>query len=140
MRASLRPGLSGRLDYVVPTERTVPHLFPEAEEFAGLPDVLATGYLVGILEWACIRVVAGHLEDGEATLGIHVDVSHEAPTPPGCPIAVEAHLIAVEGRRLTFRVEARDDAAVIARGTHRRAVIDTGRFADRLRARTTSTR
>ncbi len=76
MRQALRPGLTARLDYLVPAERTVPHLLPEASEFTAMPQVLATGYLVGILEWTCMRDLAGHLEEDEATLGVHVDVSH----------------------------------------------------------------
>ncbi|MFI6519106.1 thioesterase family protein [Spirillospora sp. NPDC050679] len=136
MHASLRPGLAARLDYVVPAERTVPHLLPESGEFAALPAVLATGYMVGIVEWACMRVLDGHLEDGEQTLGVHVDLSHEAPTPPGATVTVRAELTAVEGRKLTFSVQAEDDAAVICRGTHRRAVIDAERFNARLGART----
>lgn len=132
MKQSLLAGLAGRLDYVVPPERTVPHLLPESGEFAALPGVLATGYLVGIIEWACMRVISGHLDEGEATLGIHVNISHEAPTPPGRPVTVEVELTEVSGRQLTFAVAARDDAAVISRGTHRRAVISQARFQDRL--------
>jgi len=135
VKETLRPGLTGRLDYVVPAERTVPHLLPEVDEFTVLPAVLATGYLVGILEWTCLRALAGHLDDDEATLGVHVDISHEAPTPPGAPVTVEVELTAVDGRRLTFAVQARDDAAVISRGTHRRAIITPSRFNARLRDR-----
>jgi fluoroacetyl-CoA thioesterase len=137
MRESLRPGLTGQLEYVVPLERTVPHLLSEADEFTTMPQVLATGYLVGILEWTCMRTLRAHLDDSEATLGIHVDVSHEAPTPPGSLLTVEVELIAVDGRLLTFAVTARDDLAVVSRGTHRRAVIHRQRFADRLRLRRT---
>lgn len=132
MRPSLRPGLSATLSYPVPPERTVAHLLPEADEFAAMPEILATGYLVGIVEWTCMRALAGHLDDGEATLGVHIDVSHQAPTPPGALVTVDAELTGVEGCQLTFAVQARDDAAVISRGTHRRAVIDTGRFGARL--------
>ncbi len=139
MRPHLRPGLTARLDYVVPAERTVPHLLPEADEFAALPEVLATGYLVGIVEWACIRAVDGHLDVGEATLGVHVDVSHDAPTPPGAPVTVEVELTAVAGRQLTFALEASDDMAVISRGTHRRAIIITSRFQSRLQERAART-
>lgn len=136
MRESLRPGIVGRLEYQVPVERTVPHLLPEAEHFAALPEVLATGYLVGIVEWTCVRTLDGHLADGEQTLGVHVDLSHDAPTPPGCLLVVEVELTAVEGRQLTFAVHAYDDAATVCRGTHRRAVVDGARFRARLRART----
>ncbi|PZF83975.1 thioesterase family protein [Micromonospora deserti] len=138
MNASLRPGLAARLDYVVPDERTVPYLLPESEHFAALPTVLATGYLVAIVEWACMRAIDGHLQVGEQTLGVHIDLSHQAPTPPGSTLTVHAELSAVEGRQLTFTVHAHDDAATICRGIHRRAVINTERFNARIRARVTA--
>jgi fluoroacetyl-CoA thioesterase len=135
MRDSLRPGLTARLDYTVPPERTVPHLLPESADFAALPPVLATGYLVGIVEWACMLVLDGHLDEGEQTLGVHVDITHQAPTPPGATVTVLAELTEVAGRRLTFSVKAHDDAATICEGTHGRAVIDAARFRDRLESR-----
>ena len=135
MKGTLRPGLTARLAYPVPATRTVGKLLPESAEFAALPEVLATGYLVGLVEWACMRALAGHLDPEERTLGIHVDLSHEAPTPPGSTVAIAVELTAIDGRQLTFAVEARDEAAVIARGTHRRAVIDLARFERRLRGR-----
>lgn len=135
MRETLQPGLTARLDYTVPKERTVPHLLPESAHFAAMPSVLATGYLVGIVEWACMRALDGHLDDDEQTLGVHVDLSHEAPTPPGGTLTVHAELTAVDGRRLTFTVHAYDDNATVCRGTHHRAVINTERFHARLRTR-----
>lgn len=135
MKDSLRPGITFRLEYVVADARTVPHLLPESDEFARMPEVLATGYLVGIVEWACIRALADHLDDGEQTLGIHVDLSHEAPTPPGSQLTVDVELVVVDGRQLTFEVEAFDEAATVCRGTHRRAVIATERFLARLAER-----
>jgi fluoroacetyl-CoA thioesterase len=135
VKETLRPGLTARLEYVVPAERTVPHLLPEAAEFTALPDILATGYLVGIVEWACIRAVAEHLDAGEQTLGVHVDITHDAPTPPGTTVTVEVELTGVEGRQLAFAIQARDDNAVISRGIHRRAAITTSRFQARLKAR-----
>jgi fluoroacetyl-CoA thioesterase len=137
VKDSLQPGLAARLEYVVPTARTVPHLLPESDEFATLPAVLATGYLVGIVEWTCIRALAGHLDENEQTLGIHVDLSHEAPTPVGSLLTVQAELTNVEDRQLTFTVHAFDDAATVCQGIHRRAVIDTERFLARLSKRTT---
>ena len=138
MKTSLQPGLTARLEYVVPTERTVPHLLPESDHFAALPAVLATGFLVGIVEWTCMRALEGHLHDGEQTLGVHVDLSHEAPTPPGSTLTIEAELIAVERGQLTFTVHAFDDAATVCQGTHRRAVIETERFLTRLSKRSTT--
>lgn len=130
-----RVGLRARLEWRVTADRTVPHLLPESTEFARLPAVLATGYLVGAIEWACIRTLDGALAPGQDSVGVHVDLSHESATPPGDTVVVEAELTAVEGRVLTFAVMARDGAAVISRGTHRRAVIDRERFDARLVAR-----
>jgi fluoroacetyl-CoA thioesterase len=135
VKASLRPGLTGTLEYVVPEGRTVPHLLPEATEFAGMPSVLATGYLVGLVEWTCMRAIDSHLDDGERTVGIRVDLTHEAPTPPGGTVTFEVELTAVDGRRLTFDVVARDTAGVVGRGTHQRAVIDLDRFERALASR-----
>ncbi len=63
MNDTLAPGLTARLEYVVPEARTVPHLLPESGEFAAMPAVLATGYLVGIVECSCMRALDGHLEN-----------------------------------------------------------------------------
>jgi fluoroacetyl-CoA thioesterase len=128
MRDTLRPGLTASLTYVVAEDRTVPHLLPEAAEFADMPQVLATGYLVGLVEWTCIRAVRDHLDDSERTVGVHVDLSHTAPTPPHREVTVDVELTGVEGRNLTFAVHARDDAADICHGTHRRTVIHLARF------------
>lgn len=128
MRPTLRPGLTAGLEYRVPAERTVPHLLPESAEFAALPHVLATGYLVGLVEWCCMRALHGHLEAGQQTLGVHVDLSHEAPTLPGHTLTVDAELAAVEGRRLTFTVQVIDGGPIVCRGRHQRAVIDRARF------------
>ncbi|MFI1735783.1 thioesterase family protein [Streptomyces acidicola] len=136
MRPTLQPKLTARATYAVPIERTVPHLLPEAGHFTQMPQVLATGYLVGLVEWACMQALDGHLDDGERTLGIHVDLSHEAPTPPGQTLTIDVELAKVEGRILTFGVTASDEAAVVCRGTHQRAVIDLDRFESKLSART----
>jgi fluoroacetyl-CoA thioesterase len=132
MKETLRPGLTHTLTYVVPEHRTVPHLLPESPDFAALPPVLATGYLLGLSEWACMEALHGHLDDNEITLGVHVDVSHDAPTVPGSTVQVDVTLASVEGRTLTFEVRATDNHAVVSSGTHRRAVVDRVRMADRL--------
>jgi fluoroacetyl-CoA thioesterase len=139
VKPTLQPGLTGTLEYRVPAERTVPHLLPEAGEFSGMPRVLATGYLIGLVEWACMRALRGHLDDGERTVGVHVDVSHEAPTPPGGTVRLEAELTAIDHRRLSFTVLATDDAGVVCRGVHQRAVINLDRFERNFATRTTTT-
>lgn len=129
MKDTLKAGITGQHRFVVPATKTVPCLYPEAEEFLAMPPVFATGYLVGLLEWACVKLVNPHLDwPRELTLGTHVEVSHEAATPPGLAVTVHAELVEVDGRRLTFRVEASDGVDVISRGHHQRFVVDRQRF------------
>ena len=135
MRETLQPGLTAELVYTVPADRTVPDLLPESDQFAALPPVLATGYLVALVEWTCMKALVGHLDEDEQTLGIHVDLSHSAPTPVGSEVRIDVALVAVDGRQLTFNVTARDEAAVICEGTHKRAAIDRPKFDTRLKGR-----
>jgi len=129
MKPSLQPGIRYEHKFTVPSSKTVPALYPEAEEFLVMPEVLATGFLVGLLEWACIKAINPHLDwPREQTLGIHIDVSHEAATPPGLEITVNVELIAVEGRKLVFAVEAHDGVDLISRGRHERFIIDKQKF------------
>lgn len=128
MRDTLVPGIEHELRFTVPATKTVPHLYPESEEFAGMPEVFATGFMVGFVEWACIRAIAPHLDPGEVSLGVHVDLSHDAATPPGMEVVARVRLEAVEGRALTFSVEADDARERICAGTHRRFVVDRDRF------------
>lgn len=132
MRPSLKPGLTAAMAYKVPIERTVPSLLPEATHFARMPEVLATGYLVGLVEWTCMQALEDHLDEGERTLGTHIDLSHEAPTPPGATLTIEVELLEVDRRRLTFAVVARDDVAVVCRGRHQRGVVELDRFEAKL--------
>ena len=141
MKDSLRAGLEHRMTFLVPASKTVPALYPEAPEFQAMPEVFATGFLVGLLEWACIRLVNPHLDwPAEQTLGTRIDVSHDAGTPPGLEIAVHAQLTAVNGRRLAFTVTAHDGVDLVSHGTHQRAVIDVARFQAKLQYKTSRSR
>ena len=132
MKDSLKPGIRYTHTFLVPVSKTVPALYPESAEFLAMPEVFATGYLVGFLEWACIKAIYPHLDcPKEQTVGVHIDVSHEAATPPGLTVTATVELIAVEGKRLTFRVEAHDGIDRIASGRHERFVIDRERFANK---------
>ncbi|HEX5631908.1 MAG TPA: thioesterase family protein [Gemmatimonadales bacterium] len=136
MRDTLRPGLRHTFTYRVPESKLVPALYPEAAEFQAMPRVFATGFLIGLLEWTCIQAVNPYLDwPREQTVGTRVDVSHAAPTPPGKDVMVEVELTAVDGRRLVFRVSAKDDAATICEGTHERFVVDAQKFNARLAPR-----
>ena len=139
MRETLAPGLIYELRYDVGRERTVPGLLPESPEFGRMPHVLATGYLVGLVEWACILAVNPHLDwPAEQTVGTHLDLSHVAATPPGMSVTIRVELATVEGRKLTFAVEARDEKEIISTGRHQRFVIDATRFAARIAAKASS--
>jgi fluoroacetyl-CoA thioesterase len=129
VKESLRPGIRFEHKFVVPSSKTVPALYPEAEEFVAMPEVFATGFLVGFLEWACIKCVNPHLDwPREQTVGTHIDVSHEAATPPGLEVTATVELLAIDGRKLVFAVQAHDGLELISRGRHERFIIDRTRF------------
>jgi fluoroacetyl-CoA thioesterase len=133
MKASLTPGLTHEFTYTVPDTRTVPHLYPESALFQQMPHVLATGYLVGLMEWACIEALTPHLDwPHEQSLGTHVNLSHVAATPPGLTITVKVRLDKVEGRKLSFTLSAHDGIDTISEGTHERHVVDARRFDQRI--------
>jgi fluoroacetyl-CoA thioesterase len=133
MKDSLKPGITYEHSFVVPPSKTVPALYPEADEFVAMPEVFATGFLVGFLEWACIRAINPHLDwPKEQTVGTHIDVSHEAATPPGLEVTARVELLAVEGKKLVFAVEAHDGVDLISKGRHERFIIDKEKFDARL--------
>ena len=136
MKDSLKPGIRYEHQFKIPKSKTVPFLYPESEEFLAMPEVFATGFLVGFLEWACIRAINPHLDwPHEQTLGTHINVSHEAATPVGLEVTATVELIAVEGRRLIFNVEAHDGKDLISKGQHERFIINRQKFDERLKAK-----
>ena len=129
MKETLKPGIKYQHKFKVPSSKMVPALYPESDEFAAMPEVFATGFLVGFLEWACIRAINPHLDwPTEQSVGIHIDVSHEAATPPGLEVTAKVELLTVEGKKLTFSVEAHDGIDLISRGRHQRFVINKEKF------------
>ena len=136
MKDSLQPGLTLEFHFTVPENKTVPCLFPESPEFQEMPQVLATGYMVGLFEWACIQALNPHLDwPREQTVGIHVDLSHTAATPPGLVVTVRVLLEKVEGRKLTLFIEADDGVDLISQGYHERFVIDAEKFNRKVEAK-----
>ena len=136
MNDTLVPGLRHELRIVVPPSKLVPALYPESPEFLAMPPVLATGFLVGFLEWCALLLAKPHLDwPGEQTVGTHVDVSHLAATPAGMILTARATLVGVDGRKLRYEVEADDGVDLVARGTHERAVILRDKFDARLAAK-----
>ena len=128
----LRVGATEVLDFVVPRERTVPFLYPESPEFQEIAEVFATGYMVGLMEWCCIRSLDPALEPGEGSLGTAVNVSHVAPTPPGCRVTVVATVNSIDRRQITWHVVARDELDLIGEGEIRRTVVQWERFNQKL--------
>ena len=136
MKATLKPGLTYEFRFTVPESKTVPALYPESTLFQEMPRVFATGYLVGLMEWACIEALAPHLDwPSEQTLGTRVDFSHRAATPPGMTVTVKVRLDAIEGRKLSFTLSAHDGVDLISEGTHERHVIDAERFNQKVAAK-----
>lgn len=129
MHEGLKEGLVFEFRYAVPDNKTVPDLYLESEEFQLMPKVFATGFMVGLFEWACIRAIKPYLDyPAQQTVGIHVNFSHIAATPPGLSITVKGRLDKVEGRKLSFSLEAHDGIEKISEGTHDRFIIFSDKF------------
>jgi fluoroacetyl-CoA thioesterase len=129
MKDTLKVGIRYEHKFRVPQSKTVPALYPESEEFVAMPEVFATGFLVGLLEWACIKAINSHLDwPQEQTVGTHINVSHEAATPPGLVVTATVELVEVDGRKLIFAVEAHDGVDLISRGHHERFIINKEKF------------
>ena len=132
MKPGLKPGDRASFSMRVTAGDTVPALFADRRAFLDMPDVFATAKMVGLMEWACVEQLRPFYEDGEDSLGIHVDVDHSAPTLPGQVVTVETEVEEIDGRFLWFRVVAHDGIDQIGAGRHRRAVIRNEKFNDRL--------
>lgn len=129
MKETLKVGIRYEHKFIVPKSKTVPALYPESDEFIAMPEVFATGFLVGFLEWACIKAINPHLDwPLEQTVGTHINVSHQAATPPGLEVTASVELIAIEGRKLVFTVEAHDGIDLVSKGQHERFIINKEKF------------
>jgi predicted thioesterase len=122
---TLHPGLVGELRTLVTPEATASAYGNEGV------DVLATPKLVHLMESASVLAIQDALQPSESTVGTRVEVAHLAATPIGMIITVRAILREIDGRRLTFDVEGRDEIDLVASGTHERVLIDLVRFLDR---------
>jgi predicted thioesterase len=97
-----------------------------------MPAVFSTPWLVAHLEYAARDAISACLEPHERSVGITLEVEHLAATPPGFIVSCKARVIHVDGKTVTFQLEAHDGVEVIGRGIHKRRVIDAPRFAKRL--------
>jgi fluoroacetyl-CoA thioesterase len=131
-KPTLRPGLRHSETILVTDRLIVPEMADCFSSFAAMPPVFATAYLVAFVEWTCVRALADHLLDGEATVGTKVEFSHDAATPVGMRSTAAIELVEMDGRKLRFRVECRDARDPIGAGYHERFVIDEARFLAKL--------
>jgi len=102
---------------------------------AALPPVFATPMMVTAMENAALNAVRDYLDEGESAVGTLVNVCHLAATPSGHRVTAEAEVTKVDGRRIEFKVSARDEVEEIGNGTHERMVVDLKRLAARLQAK-----
>jgi len=133
--AELVPGVIHRATLLVTEELTVPSVSPALSEFADMPPVFATAYMVAFIEATSIALLRPYLATGQHSVGTAIDVSHTAATPVGSTVTADVELIEADGRRLRFRVAAHDGAGPIGEGTHDRYIIDVAKFMDRVEAR-----
>ncbi len=125
-------GREGRSEIVVSDAHTAPRVG------SGRIRVLATPVMINLMEAAALDCVEALLPDGHQSLGIRLDVTHNAATPVGMRVVAIARLVGVEGRRLKFEVEARDEKEPIGGGTHERVVVNVARFDERVRKKIAS--
>jgi fluoroacetyl-CoA thioesterase len=124
------PGTTGTYSLVV----TPAHLANQFKDVS-LPPVFATPMMVTAMENAALNAVRDYLEPGESCVGTLVNVRHLAATPVGHRITAQAEVTKVDGRRIEFRVSARDNREEIGNGTHERMVVDLARLGERLAAK-----
>ena len=102
---------------------------------ASLAAVMSTPTMVAMMEQAAIEAIKPFIDTGESSVGMSIEVSHTAATPPGHRVRAEAEVTKVEGRRLEFAVRAFDEVEQIGSGSHRRAVIDFAKFNERIKTK-----
>lgn len=140
MSPDLKAGIQLDFEYNVPDTKTVSRLYPEWSEFGEMPEVFATGYLIGLMEGVCQLAIKPFLDwPREQSVGTHVNFSHLAATPPGLTVSVHCEVVGVEGRKVIFRARAHDGHDLISEGTHERVVIDAARFNQKLLSKRNAT-
>jgi fluoroacetyl-CoA thioesterase len=129
MKSLPKIGTTGDLQFIVEQKHCI--------DFAtdGMPAVLSTPNLIGLLERTARKSLDPFLEPDERTVGVEIELRHLAPTPLGRQVTCSARVIHVDGTKIGFQIEARDETGLIARGLHKRAVIRVQSFANQLRKR-----
>lgn len=118
----LETGIKGYQEIIVGIEDTA------KVHKSGTLNVLATPRMAALMEETAWKSVAEHLDAGMGTVGIKLNLEHQAPTPVGMRVWCETVLTEVEGRKLTFSITAFDEAGKIGEGIHERFVIEEAKF------------
>lgn len=119
MKTSLTEGFQAEKSWSVTDDMSPPHLAAK---------VLSTPSMVQCIEQTCLQAIAPHLDEGETSVGTHINVSHSGLVSSGEQVTVKARLAKIERRRLTFEVQVHSPRGIISEGTHLRAVVDSARF------------
>ena len=127
--AKLTPGLEGHAELVVGEEHTAPRIGSSRVR------VLATPVMINLMEAAALDACENLIPAGHQSLGTRLDVRHIAATPVGMRVRATARLVSVDGRKLEFHVEARDEKDPIGDGSHQRLVVNVARFDQRVQAK-----
>ena len=125
MSFDLKTGMTAQVEKVVSEDDTA------AKFGSGSVRVFATPMMVALMENAALNTVDSHLGEGFATVGLSLNVKHLAATPVGMKVSAKAELLRIEGKKLTFRVEAYDEKDKIGEGTHERYIIELSKFLER---------
>jgi fluoroacetyl-CoA thioesterase len=128
MKASLQPGVARANRITIDRGRTIGFMGEEGR-------VYATPWMIGDIEYTCRDLILAHADAGEDSVGVEVAVRHLSPTLPGMTVEITARVTAVEGRKVTFEVVAKDELDEIGRGTHTRFVVDVAKTIQRLKAK-----
>ena len=128
----LIPGLSAEISITVSESDTA------AKWGSGLVPVFSTPALVGLMEAAAVKALEGHVPEHQTTVGGHIDIHHLAATPVGMKVRAHAELTAMDGRKLTFQIEAWDEMEKIGDAMHERFVIDKEKFIAKTQAKSKS--
>ena len=125
----VRPGLAGEKTITVSEDQLATHLG------SGNIEVFATPAMIALLELAAVAAIDPHLPEGQASVGVALEVRHLAATPPGQQVRAKAKVIAVDGRQVTLQMQAWDEHELIGEGIHTRYVVDIARFVERVRSK-----
>jgi len=121
----LETGIKNSIEQVVTEELTASHIG------SGTVRVFSTPMMIALMEKTCRNCVKPYLEEGQETVGTHVNVSHVSSTPVGMNVRSECELIGIDRRKLTFKVAAYNEKGLIGEGLHDRFIIDVARFRDK---------